>query len=66
MSESIKLQSTISHENVEIFEPNVSENNDSTQEANITVKKYYSTVFNIRKSFDTTITRLLLSPSWWV
>ncbi|GFR19483.1 hypothetical protein TNCT_219891 [Trichonephila clavata] len=33
--DSIKLQSTTSQENIEIFEPDVSDNNDSTEDANI-------------------------------
>ncbi|GFW31676.1 hypothetical protein TNCV_4683481 [Trichonephila clavipes] len=35
ISESIELQSTTSQENIEIFEPDVSYNNDSTQDAKI-------------------------------
>ncbi|GFQ91881.1 hypothetical protein TNCT_791 [Trichonephila clavata] len=33
--DSIKLQSTTSQESIEIFEPDVSDNNDSTEDANI-------------------------------
>ncbi|GFR15272.1 retrovirus-related Pol polyprotein from transposon opus [Trichonephila clavata] len=35
ISESTELQSTTSQENIEIFEPDVSDNNDLTQDANI-------------------------------
>ncbi|GFQ64619.1 hypothetical protein TNCT_189201 [Trichonephila clavata] len=35
ISESIELQSTTSLKNIEIFEPDVSDNNDSTEDANI-------------------------------
>ncbi|GFY05334.1 hypothetical protein TNCV_2207801 [Trichonephila clavipes] len=43
ISESIELQSTTSEENIEIFEPDVSDNNDSTQDANILTKNDAST-----------------------
>ncbi|GFR00067.1 hypothetical protein TNCT_504861 [Trichonephila clavata] len=43
ISESIELQSTTSQENIETFEPDVSDNNDSTQDANILTNNDAST-----------------------